>query len=623
VHDTLKNHIAHYHAQAREAEIEILEKYKGRSGFFMKKFLIGAEYNMNQWRTPWHAIKKDVWGFEGKPVVLTPARDHPRVHEQDNFKIGEIVEVGLDETKQIAWQISQITDKRAQRLIREKKVRFGSPTVLKYSDATTQEMKLGDGRVQTTLNRFIPAHDAIVGEPAYGKQVDYIPAICDGTGKGCALKLQEVSAAVINESPLVEKIISREHQLLDKGIPEEKVHEMLKQEFASDVNSDNTNQVTIVPFVKKTLNSNFNHKTLSQMVDYSKRTRQGSSDSCVSRKISILADEHPDWDQDQVIAVAYAYCKKDKSAEFEKSILGDLTPEILMVHEKIRKEDQQKANLINAVEKVQGKLKQFKAADIKQWITVKGNHIPIEEGETKEQAIEKFLRNKGDGPKKVEPKLSKDEKITSRVLAKKHPNLKPEFIDQQMELGKTVLEKASKSNNKWQNKLKTELPGDPTVSGRTKDIASAIGKASKKPKYKDISLLQDNSGLRAEYDDVTSVKQAMKFVKSKYNVIDEDNYIDEPKFDGYRSYHAIIKDEDGQEMELQVRTKNETKWADWAHDVTYKPPNEKIEKFVEKNKDLVTDYSLRMSDYLFDVDMGKNVKKPECPPEINEVDLCI
>ena len=325
---TIDNKIIHYHAKLDDGtqDIEILEKYKGRTGFFMKKYLIGAEYNMNDWRTPWSAIKKDVWGFEGKPVVLTPARDHPSVAEQDDYAVGEIIEVGLDETKQIAWQVSQIFDKKAQKLIREKKVRYGSPTVMKYSDATTVETKLGNDHIQTTLNRFIPAHDALVEDPAYGKQVDYIPAVCDGSGVGCSLKLMEVSASV---------------------------------------NSDNTDQLTIVPFVKKALTSNYKSKTLREMVQYSKRTRQGSSsndnnnnnESCISRKISILADEHQDWANDQIIATAYAYCKKGKSAEIEKMILTDLTPAILHIQKKIS----ETKKLADVVEDLGNHLQKLKA----------------------------------------------------------------------------------------------------------------------------------------------------------------------------------------------------------------------------------------------------------------------
>ena len=37
-------------------------------------------------------------------------------------------------------------------------------------------------------------------------------------------------------------------------------------------------------------------------------------------------------------------------------------------------------------------------ADVKQWITIKGRHIPIFEGETKEDAIKRIKENTKKGP---------------------------------------------------------------------------------------------------------------------------------------------------------------------------------------------------------------------------------
>jgi hypothetical protein len=309
---TLLNHETHYHG-AVQGEPEFLENYKNKKGYFIKKFLIGEEFNMNEWRVTWDAIKKDVWAFVGRPLVLTPDEDHPRVHEQDDFKVGEIIDVGIDELKRIAWQVSEVSKEIYDR-VRAKKLRFGSPTVLKYSDRFTDENKLGNGKLQTTLHRFIPAHDALVAEPAYGKQVDKIKAVCKGDGKGCALKLREVSASV---------------------------------------NSDNVDQLTIVPFIRKALKKNFQAVTLKEMVEYSKRTRQGSTDeSCVSKKIGIIADEHPEWDHDKIIAVAYSYCK-EKSADIETIILGDLTPEIFSMKEKMKKESNLQKRTLMEIAKLQ------------------------------------------------------------------------------------------------------------------------------------------------------------------------------------------------------------------------------------------------------------------------------
>jgi len=228
--------------------------------------------------------------------------------------------VGTNETERTAWQVSHITDKKAIQLIKDKKVRFGSPTVLKYSDSMTQEMMLGNGKIQSTLHRFIPAHDAIVGEPAYGEEVDKIKAVCDGDGPGCGLKLREVSASI---------------------------------------NSNNVNQLTIVPFVKKALKQ-FKPETLQAIVEYSKETKEADLDTCVSRKIKIIADEHSSWDHDQIIAVAYSYCK-EKSSEIESMILGDLTPELLNTREKLLKSRRDKFELLKNLDIMSDKLQLLKS----------------------------------------------------------------------------------------------------------------------------------------------------------------------------------------------------------------------------------------------------------------------
>jgi len=268
---------------------------------------------MNDWKATWPAIEKDIWNFVGKPQVRTPDEDHPRVKDQDDFKVGEIIDVGTDPIKREAWQVSQITDPETQELIKAGKIKYGSPTVLKYNDANTEEKETGLWHKQTTLHRFVPAHDALVADPAYGKEVDKIPAICEGDGPACSLKLMAVSASV---------------------------------------NSDNVNQLTIVPFVKKTLHKYFKASTLVEYYNYAK---SGQSDTCVQNKIKILADEHPKWDHDQVIAVAYSYCRENAGA-VEKQVIADLVPEIRTTKDRISQEMWVKDQLLHNLDILQNKL---------------------------------------------------------------------------------------------------------------------------------------------------------------------------------------------------------------------------------------------------------------------------
>ena len=202
------------------------------------------------------------------------------------------------------YQYSEITDPVAQQMILDEEIEFGSPTVVIYDEETRDEVDLGDGRVETTLHRFKPAQDALVGNPAYGKEVDNIPAVCTGDGPGCAMKLLSVSAAI---------------------------------------NDDNTTQLTIVPFVKKTINSRYSSEDLSIIVGKIHNAPEADLDSCVERKIKILHNEHPEWENDQIVAVAFSYCKESgMEAEFCTTDLDNLT----------NKENEFKQNLENLSNKL-------------------------------------------------------------------------------------------------------------------------------------------------------------------------------------------------------------------------------------------------------------------------------
>lgn len=286
----IKNKIQHYHGVVEiesKADLEILRKFQGKEGFFIKKFLISDKFNANRWRVTWDAILQDVEGFEGQPIVLTPDKDHPAVYEQDNYKVGEILKVEIDEMFHKVYAYSEITDPVAQKMIINEEVEFGSPTVVVYTPETRDEVELGNGVIETTLHRFIPAQDALVGNPAYGKEVDNIPAVCTGDGPGCAMKLLSVSAAI---------------------------------------NDDNTNQLTIVPFVKRIVNSRYSSEDLAIIVGKIQNAVDADLDTCVERKIKILADEHTDWDHDKVVAVAFSYCRESgMEAEFCTKDLDNIT----------------------------------------------------------------------------------------------------------------------------------------------------------------------------------------------------------------------------------------------------------------------------------------------------------
>lgn len=299
----------HYHGAIQDSNIEFIDNYKGLNGSFIKKFLISDKFNVNKWRVTWDAIMQDVKGFIGKPLVLTPARDHPSVKNQENYKVGEIIDVMIDEMAHTVYQISHVTDPEVARLIHEKKIRFGSPTVVVHSEDTREIRNQGTASEEHVLHRFKPGHDAIVAEPAYGKEVDKIKAICDGTGEGCALKLKQVNASV----------------------------------------GDSTiSQITIVGFLEKALRKKFKPETLKAIVKNAQNSN--AKQSCIARKIKIITDEDPTRPHEQIIAMAYSYCEEKGS--FESALVNDLASKIL--HEKQR--IQEEYEIIHAVEKLQDKI---------------------------------------------------------------------------------------------------------------------------------------------------------------------------------------------------------------------------------------------------------------------------
>jgi len=260
-----------------------------------------------------------------------------------------------------------------------------------------------------------------------------------------------------------------------------------------------------------------------------------------------------------------------------------------------------------------------------EWITVKGNHIPIKKGQDKGDAIADFFDKKN----KTKPKYNKDfgkgkptKNKTNVVnqIKKQYPQMDESFIKSQLDRSDVLRGKAVKSNEYLKRELGTNK--NVRISGRIKESESMVGKLARQPEnFKTVDDLHDISGVRATADTIRDVQNTMDYVRNNYNVLEEKNNIDEDR-DGYRSYHAIIE-KDGIKHEIQIRTKNQDKWANYAHDNFYKPATKQQSVFIERNKDIINEYTKSMSDYFYNMDMGKNSKKPDCPQKISIVVGCL
>ena len=121
------------------------------------------------------------------------------------------------------------------------------------------------------------------------------------------------------------------------------------------------------------------------------------------------------------------------------------------------------------------------------------------------------------------------------------------------------------------------------IESRIKAYNSLINKM----KYKEYELtsmsmlknINDFIGIRFVCKNINNVYSLVKCINEvgKLKIINEKDYIKNPKKTGYQSYHIIIQYDFNIKnniipfkVELQIRTYQMELWANWAHDLFYK-----------------------------------------------------
>ena len=191
-------------------------------------------------------------------------------------------------------------------------------------------------------------------------------------------------------------------------------------------------------------------------------------------------------------------------------------------------------------------------------------------------------------------------------------------IEEHNKIAKNFIAKHKASLKETLDDIKGLAPEGAYVKGRAKTVASAVGKLARKPKYGTADKLQDGSGFRVVLQSVSEVDKVAEGLKKKYKVVEEDRYIDKsngegtPADFGYRSHHLIIETPDGLQKEIQVRTDNQNKHAEWCHDA-YKPQTDAQRAVIAEHEDDVRDYAIAMGKYFYDLDSGKKPAKKPVP----------
>jgi len=165
--------------------------------FFIKTFLVDSSINSNRWAVTEQALRENIASFIGKPIILTPDFGHPKaesgdtlLQDQEPYRVGNIIDIGIDEINGKGWAIAEITKKSVIEMLTDTGINFVSPSII-FGE---EDLILQDGVEVAT--KFEGAHLAIVKDPAYGIQKAQIKGHCQGTSGTCLSQLQKVQASV-------------------------------------------------------------------------------------------------------------------------------------------------------------------------------------------------------------------------------------------------------------------------------------------------------------------------------------------------------------------------------------------------------------------------------------------
>ena len=173
-----------------------LIEFENDDKYFIKFFLLDATLNMNRWGVTGKALRDNLNSFIGKPFVLTPNFDHPQAAngddllvQQEKYRVGDIIQVGIEKRSGKAWGLAEITNKKAAEILKRGDVNFVSPSIV--FDNINEEYQDGN----SVITSFNAAHVAGVKEPAYGVDKAEIKGKCAGGSQTWLSQLSRVQAS--------------------------------------------------------------------------------------------------------------------------------------------------------------------------------------------------------------------------------------------------------------------------------------------------------------------------------------------------------------------------------------------------------------------------------------------
>ena len=175
-----------------------LIKFENEDKLFIKFFLLDSSVNLNTWGVTRKAMLSGLKSFIGKPFVLTPDFGHPTASsgddlmvQQEKYRVGDIIDVGVEERSGKAYGVAEITNEQAKDILKNGEVNFVSPSIV-FNNSS----EIMDKEGNAIITEFEGAHVAGVQEPAYGIDKAEIKGKCIGSKESCDITLEKVEAKV-------------------------------------------------------------------------------------------------------------------------------------------------------------------------------------------------------------------------------------------------------------------------------------------------------------------------------------------------------------------------------------------------------------------------------------------
>jgi len=266
---------------------EILDNFEGRTGKFIKGFILNEKRNKNGWQVDWDVIKKYAADWINHPGIYYVTGGEPdhtdgetyrdNMRNQEDYRVVNIVSVTPDETTHTLKYVGEILDDDFAKDYDAGLINMTSPGIWPEEMETVGTME--NGRPKLDVKKYRALHVAYINDPAYGRDAFTI-ATCDGDGEMCKIRL----SAKTNGCGLCAQ--------------------------------DNLAPLMEVPLIRKTLNKQFTPCEVDKI--HAEFVALAGNDDCVANKLKIIMEDNPDMDKDQQLAIAYAYCKKEIVAELIK-----------------------------------------------------------------------------------------------------------------------------------------------------------------------------------------------------------------------------------------------------------------------------------------------------------------